>query len=97
MGGIEDADLRLFIRDDGSHQLHAHRFQRGTNVAEIVFNHPLNKAFPHNRGVIVYARPGLNARREIGRRTRCDAIHHGIRTGRISAQPFDDPLFAAEG
>lgn len=27
-------------------RLHAHRFQRGTNVAEIVFNHPLNKAFP---------------------------------------------------
>ena len=96
MGRVQDADFRLFIGDNRLDHLHADRFQIWAGIAEVVLHHPLDKGLAHYRRLIVNAGLRFDTGRQIGRRTRGDAVHHGIRTGGIRGHPVNHRLFAGK-
>ena len=96
MRRVQNANFRLFIRDDRLHHLHADRLQIRAGIAEVVLHYPLDKGLPHHRRFVINSGLRFDAGRQIGRRTRGDAVHHGVRTGGIGRHPVNHRLFAGE-
>ena len=96
MRRVQNTDFRLFIRDDRLHHLHADCLQIRADIAEVVLHYPLDKGLPHHRRFVINSGLRFDAGRQIGRRTRGDAVHHGVRTGGIGRHPVNHRLFAGE-
>ncbi len=78
MAGIQNTDFGFFPRQHGFHHFHADFFQRRTAGNEIIFDHPLNEGFTHQRRQILEAGFFLNTWSNVGGRTWRDTVHHGI-------------------
>ena len=91
---IEQANLGFFIGVDGIDQLGAHFFPGGAAVGEAVFDHPLDVAFGAQRGVVVTAGLFLHAGLQLRRRTRGDAVHHGVGEAHVGVDPGQNVVVA---
>ena len=84
---VEQADLRFFIGGDGFHHLDADLLPGRTAGDEVLFDHPLQEALAHHRGLVDLAGRCQHALGDIRRRSRRDAVDHVVRAGRVLLDP----------